>query len=169
MDELIILIIRGIAKLLGADNKDAAKGGAAAGKRPPPQPSALEQLQRQLYEQQQRQQQLRAQQAQLQKQGGQPRRPGKGTVRPGRRPTPPTTPPRVSAPPVAAEIATQTPTDTGGARAIQAMSPTAAPAAPISADATTIHRWLNPLVLRKQFILTEVLQPPLALRDDHRL
>jgi hypothetical protein len=32
-----------------------------------------------------------------------------------------------------------------------------------------VHRWLNPATMRGQFILTEVLQPPLALRDERRI
>jgi hypothetical protein len=38
------------------------------------------------------------------------------------------------------------------------------PAAP-GAGAPAIAKWLNPRTLRQQFILTEILQPPLALRD----
>lgn len=34
-----------------------------------------------------------------------------------------------------------------------------------AANAQTLHSWLRPQTLRKQFILTELLQPPLALRD----
>ena len=33
-----------------------------------------------------------------------------------------------------------------------------------SANAATINAWLRPATLRRQFILTEVLQPPLSLR-----
>jgi hypothetical protein len=35
-----------------------------------------------------------------------------------------------------------------------------------NADAASIAQWLNPRTLRSQFILTELLQKPLALRDD---
>ncbi|MGH7178789.1 MAG: hypothetical protein ACREJC_15530 [Tepidisphaeraceae bacterium] len=35
-----------------------------------------------------------------------------------------------------------------------------------SATAITVSRWLRPQTLRQQFILTEVFQPPLALRPD---
>lgn len=42
------------------------------------------------------------------------------------------------------------------------------PAAPrITAD--TISRWLRPATLNQQFLLTEIFQPPLALRDRHLL
>jgi hypothetical protein len=34
-----------------------------------------------------------------------------------------------------------------------------------SATAANVRRWLRPETLRGQFILTEVLQPPLALRE----
>jgi hypothetical protein len=42
----------------------------------------------------------------------------------------------------------------------------AAAARPLSATAATLNRWLRPSTLRQQFMLTEVLQPPLALRPD---
>jgi hypothetical protein len=35
---------------------------------------------------------------------------------------------------------------------------------PATATASAVARWLNPHTLRQQFILTEILQPPLALR-----
>jgi hypothetical protein len=34
-----------------------------------------------------------------------------------------------------------------------------------SANAAALSRWLTPKTLRSQFILTEILQPPLALRE----
>jgi len=37
----------------------------------------------------------------------------------------------------------------------------------VNADA--IAAWLRPETLRRQFILTEILQPPVALRDDRRI
>ena len=39
-----------------------------------------------------------------------------------------------------------------------------APAQP-SARAQSLHHWFQPQTLRAQFILTEILQPPLALRE----
>jgi hypothetical protein len=33
-------------------------------------------------------------------------------------------------------------------------------------DADAIHAWMTPATLRQQFILTELLQPPLAMRDE---
>jgi len=76
MDELIILIFKGIAKLLGAETT----GGPA---KRTPQPNPLQQLQQQLLQQHQKQQQLKQQLKQQQA------RRGKGTVRPGRRSVPP--------------------------------------------------------------------------------
>lgn len=35
-----------------------------------------------------------------------------------------------------------------------------------SATAASLHRWLTPKTLRQQFILTEILQPPLTLREN---
>ncbi|HTL28925.1 MAG TPA: hypothetical protein VL282_06890, partial [Tepidisphaeraceae bacterium] len=35
------------------------------------------------------------------------------------------------------------------------------------ANALALHQWLTPQTMRRQFILTEILQPPLALRDSH--
>jgi type IV secretory pathway VirB10-like protein len=35
-----------------------------------------------------------------------------------------------------------------------------------TANAMAINRWLNPKTLKQQFILTELFQPPLALRDN---
>ena len=43
----------------------------------------------------------------------------------------------------------------------------AKPQATTTATAPAIKRWLQPSTLRQQFILTELFQPPLALRDDH--
>ena len=38
--------------------------------------------------------------------------------------------------------------------------------APAGIDAAQIRRWLTPQVMRQQFILTEVFDPPPALRED---
>jgi hypothetical protein len=51
---------------------------------------------------------------------------------------------------------------------VQKTSPTPAPQPPAvkpSATAQTLNRWLNPTTLRQQFIITEIFQPPLALRQ----
>jgi hypothetical protein len=50
-------------------------------------------------------------------------------------------------------------------RPAPAVPPTATPLS--SVDARGIARWLNPSTLRRQFMLTEIFQPPVALRDDH--
>ena len=68
----------------------------------------------------------------------------------------PPAPPLPSAIPAAVPVA---------ARAVSEARPAARPAAPAPADAAALSRWLNPGTLRSQFILTEILQPPLALRD----
>jgi hypothetical protein len=38
---------------------------------------------------------------------------------------------------------------------------------PVSATAPVIRKWLRPGTLRSQFILTEIFQKPLALREEH--
>ena len=43
--------------------------------------------------------------------------------------------------------------------------PKSARAAGSSANAAALSRWMTPRTLRSQFILTEILQPPLALRE----
>jgi hypothetical protein len=43
--------------------------------------------------------------------------------------------------------------------------PLASASASHSADAPAIARWLSPRTMQQQFILTEILQPPLALRE----
>src|SRR5947199_397651 len=47
------------------------------------------------------------------------------------------------------------------------VTPVAVPIAPRGANSSAIRGWLRPASLRKQFILTELLQPPLALRQTH--
>jgi hypothetical protein len=37
----------------------------------------------------------------------------------------------------------------------------------VNVDAKVLSRWLRPQTLRAQFILTEVFQPPVALRESH--
>jgi len=50
-------------------------------------------------------------------------------------------------------------------RSEAAAAPTAHRPASLAVDARAVARWLTPATLRQQFILTEVLQPPVALRD----
>jgi len=150
MDELIILIFKGIAKLLGAETT----GGPA---KRTPQPNPLQQLQQQLLQQHQKQQQLKQQLKQQQS------RRGKGTVRPGRRPVPPAMP---SPQPTVPQVIEPGPSLASAPRAVQATpAATISRATTNSANAAAIRGWLTPSVLQKQFILTEVLQPPLALRE----
>jgi hypothetical protein len=45
--------------------------------------------------------------------------------------------------------------------------PATTAAHPTSATAASLNRWLNPKTMRQQFILTELLQPPITMRDNH--
>jgi hypothetical protein len=49
-------------------------------------------------------------------------------------------------------------------RPVSTSAASAAAAGP-SVNAAVIRRWANPSVLQKQFILTEIFQPPLAMRE----
>ena len=49
-----------------------------------------------------------------------------------------------------------------------AMAPARPQPAGARADAVALARWLRPQTLQQQFILTELFQPPLALRDPER-
>jgi hypothetical protein len=132
MDELIILLVRGLIKLLGGDaSKRPVRSIGAPWE--PPAPAAAP--------------------AKTTAMGNAfsarpvKRRPG------GRRPPPPI--------PVAAPIVTST-----QAPPHTAPAPATAKAREMSGvNAVALHRWLTPQTLRRQFILTEVLQPPLALRN----
>jgi hypothetical protein len=42
-------------------------------------------------------------------------------------------------------------------------------APPATASASAIRQWLRPATLRSQFILTELLRPPVGLRDPDEL
>jgi hypothetical protein len=50
------------------------------------------------------------------------------------------------------------------AKSIAATAAAAAPNQKPSATAETLRRWMTPATLRQQFIVTEIFQPPLALR-----
>ena len=41
--------------------------------------------------------------------------------------------------------------------------------APVYVDARVLARWLVPQTLRSQFVLTEIFQPPVSLRESHLL
>jgi hypothetical protein len=44
--------------------------------------------------------------------------------------------------------------------------PATSSARPTTATAAALNRWLNPTTMRQQFILTELLQPPITMRED---
>jgi hypothetical protein len=48
----------------------------------------------------------------------------------------------------------------------KAAKPAISTAPQASANVLAIRNWLTPATLRQQFLLTEILQPPLALRDE---
>jgi hypothetical protein len=76
-------------------------------------------------------------------------------LRPARAPARPAPP--VAAKPPAPVVVAQT--------AAQVAPPAPRPqVSHVAVDATVLRRWLTPGTLRTQFILTEVFQPPLALR-----
>jgi len=94
-----------------------------------------------------------------------------------RRPMPPTSRPTpVRRPPKAAAPRRVVPLPPPPLEEVARPQPVIAPAitrpvAPMArraptVDAAAIAQWLTPATLRKQFILTEVLQPPLAMRPD---
>jgi len=65
---------------------------------------------------------------------------------------------------------------TAPAAKIAAAKPVAPPLAPpkpkpavLYVDAKVLNRWLRPQTLRSQFILTEIFQPPISLRQSHLL
>jgi hypothetical protein len=64
--------------------------------------------------------------------------------------------------PAATSLPPMVPMQRTQAKAIVPTTPThTAPAL----DAASLRRWLTPVTLRQQYLLTEILQPPLALRD----
>jgi hypothetical protein len=152
MDELIYLIIRLIVGLFDG-NKDKAPQGPGFPNlppRPPAQPPALPPG---------AQRTLTPDQVKEIRQRLTPPQPGQRPP-PGQRQKPPKLPPL----PVAKAAAP--------VRAAPKVTPPAAPvpvppaARPTGAvDAAALRRWLKPQVLHNQFILSEIFQPPLALRE----
>ncbi|MCC7351267.1 MAG: hypothetical protein IT446_11925 [Phycisphaerales bacterium] len=73
--------------------------------------------------------------------------------------------PAVAPPPLPAEPAVEPPS-------IDQSAPPAEPVArrsvPQAVSAASIHNWLTPKTLRQQFIITELFQPPVALRGEDR-
>jgi hypothetical protein len=66
---------------------------------------------------------------------------------------------------------TETPATAAGTSAIASTEIRSAAVSPaqsrqLAASASLLSRWLNPRTLRAQFILTEIFQPPLAMRED---
>jgi hypothetical protein len=57
--------------------------------------------------------------------------------------------------------------DPAGVQPPAPLIPASATSTVQAADAASIARWLKPSTLHQQFILTEVLQPPVALRQHH--
>jgi hypothetical protein len=94
------------------------------------------------------------------------------------RPTPPAFPQRrrvipappplrqPAPPPLRAPAAPPTARPAARPAAAVEQTPQAHRTAPIAVGAQSIRRWLRPGVLRRQFILTELLQPPIALREN---
>jgi hypothetical protein len=99
-------------------------------------------------------------------------------ITPPRRAVPPLPAPRrktkANRPPAAPTRAAQAPVETHRPPSSQT-TPEIRSAAPLpgavrrapAANAATRASWLKPNTLQSQFILTEILQPPLALRDNH--
>jgi hypothetical protein len=82
--------------------------------------------------------------------------------RPVRRPIPPGV---AIAQPIVTNVRPAPPQVATVARPIQSRTATPTTAAPTQ-SAAAIRKWLSPATLRNQFLLTEILQPPLALRDN---
>ncbi len=127
MDELILLLIKGIARLIGgppttADRRftkvpQGVTPARPAAARPPAPPRA-----------------------------GPPRRPARR--------------------PAATTVAVAAPIITRQATPPAAVAVAAATATkPATAAAANVRRWLTPVALRQQVVLSEILRPPVALRD----
>ncbi len=98
-------------------------------------------------------------------------RPKNNPQRKGRRSQPP---PLMAAPIMTGLIEDVTPTPAPmppvQLTKVKPLSASSAPAAKaaVPVDATAFRRWLTPATLRQQFLLTEIFQPPLALREPPR-
>jgi hypothetical protein len=134
MDDLIILLIRAIARALSGPKQPAPRQPTA-----PSNPNAVPNL-------------PPAWQEQVRQAMAAGQRPAKTKSR-GRRPAPPPMP----AAPVPVTIVQEISAAAPAAHASTRQAPHAARA--------DLRHWLTPAVLQRQFILTEVLQPPLALRE----
>jgi hypothetical protein len=154
MDELIILLVRALSNWLGGDSTAKKKSGrpipparsvaAQPGADLPPQ---IQQLMRQRMQGMQPMPQGRA--VPGRRRGGAAGRAAVVMQRPPQAAPVQPAPESQATPPSAPQ---------------QQARPAAAAAAPASVNAATIRRWATPSILQKQFILTEIFQPPLALR-----
>ena len=125
MDDLIILIIRAIARLLKVDEPTAPPRRVTGAPSVAPPPGILRRIPG--------------------------RRPGAAPVPSGRRPAAPARP----------AVAVEDKIAPGGAGSHTILNPVTK-----SADAAvSIRALLTPSMLQRQFILTEILQPPMALRE----
>jgi hypothetical protein len=120
--------------------------------------------------------------AKPQRPGGTPSRPGVMPTRPlptvqppplikklaprrgGRRPAPTTI---AVAEPIITKVSDAKSAPVQVARTIVANTGIAKPNETPSQSAAAVRKWLTPDTLKHQFLLTEILQPPLALRDKH--
>jgi hypothetical protein len=143
MDELIILLIRAIGKMLGGEQ--AKKPPQTKSEPLPPMRGIIPPMR------QQQQQMIRAI-------GGRRRKPVPA------RPVPPRAP--VVAPDILEVIPDAPPTSARAAQRASVSNTAVTAHNPSSVNATAIRRWLTPSTLQKQFILTEIFQPPLAMRGD---
>jgi len=153
MDELIYILIKLIAELFGGgQNKPKGPGFPNLPPRQPgvpPQPMP-DDARRRLEELQKKQQQARSPQRQA------PRRP----------PPPMTKPTATRKAPV--RVAPSPPAQPQVVAARPAAIPSAPPMAikrpGVPVDAAALRRWLRPQTLHNQFMLSEIFQPPVALR-----
>jgi hypothetical protein len=92
--------------------------------------------------------------------------PPKVAVKKSSKRRPPPIPPKAPLPPVQEPepIMMQVVESAGQER--RARQASGRPAPTRAATATALHQWLSPQTMRHQFILTELLQPPLALREE---
>lgn len=145
MDVLIDLLIRLLTGLFG----DAPPGGRGPGfPNLPPRPTPTRPPGQTPIPTAARQQEMRRRTA------GQPQRPPAQKSKPARAPA--AAPPQ----PVARQARVAAPPAPAAAQAAKRPS--------VAVDAAALRRWLRPQVLHNQFILSEIFQPPLALRRSER-
>jgi hypothetical protein len=94
-------------------------------------------------------------------------KPKAAPLRRGRRPQPPAL---IAAPIITGRIDDAPPPPPAPAMRTTTVKPITeknAAKSPGALDAAAFRRWLTPATLRQQFMLTEIFQPPLSLRDQH--